>query len=283
MRRVLVTGASGFLGACVATTALAQPAEWQMTGTYFTQPTQQASAPMRQVDLRDSRAVRQLLALVKPEALIHTACSNRDEASIQAIVPAARNLAAACHAAGIRLVHVSTDLVFDGEHAPYADAAMPTPITPYGRAKGEAEATIAELCPTAVITRPPLIWSLDPMDRQTGWLVEGLRKGTPVTLFTDEIRNPVFLRDLAAGLLELAALPQVTGTFNMGGRQALNRWDLGLRLLRALGLERADNVRPGTVEGSGLVRARNLMLESRRAEQTLATRLRGVDEVLGNK
>jgi dTDP-4-dehydrorhamnose reductase len=280
VKRILVTGGSGYLGACIIATALTAPSEWRVTGTYFSRPPRLAPAPMQQVDLREPEAVRQLLALVAPEAVIHTACSNRDAASVEAVVPAARNLAAACAAAGIRLVHVSTDLVFDGENAPYPDAAVPTPITPYGRAKAEAEALIAELYPPAVITRPPLIWALDPMDRQTGWLVDGLRQGKPVTLFTDEIRCPVYLHDLSAGLLELAALPHEAGTLNMGGRQPLIRWDLGMRLLRAMGLQPADNVKPGTVAGSGQVRARNLTLESRRAEQTLATRLRGVDEVL---
>lgn len=235
---------------------------------------------MHQLDLRQCEAVRRLLNSLQPAAVIHTACSNRDEAGISAIVLAARNLAGACHEAGIRLVHVSTDLVFDGEHAPYADDSTPAPISPYGRAKAEAEAAVAELCPEAVIVRPSLIWALEPMDRQTGWLVDGLQRGEPVTLFTDEIRCPVYLPDLARVLMALAILPQVSGPMNLGGSQPLNRWDFGLRLLDALGLARADNIRPGLVAQSGLVRARNLTLECRRARLLLPMPPRGVDAVL---
>lgn len=118
------------------------------------------------------------------------------------------------------------------------------------------------------------------MDRQIGWLVDGLRRGTPVTLFSDEIRCPVQLTDLTAAPLELAARRQPAGPLNLGGQQALSRWDFGLRLLHALGLARAENVQPRTVAQSGLLRARNLTLEGRRAGQLLATSLRRVDEVL---
>jgi dTDP-4-dehydrorhamnose reductase len=271
--RLLVTGASGYLGAHLVSAARG----WEVSGTCYSRS---AQAPLHQIDLRDSNAVRQLLASVRPDAVIHTACSNRDDENINAIVPAARNLAASCHQVGARLVHVSTDLVFDGEHAPYSDDAPLAPIMPYGRAKAEAEAAVASLYPAAVIARPSLIWALDPLDRQTAWLIEGVRRGTPVTLFTDEIRCPVHLPDLSAALLELAALPRLAGPLNLGGRQPLSRWDFGLRLLSALQLDRGANIQPGTVAASSLVRPRNVTLESRRAEQVLATRLRGVDDVL---
>lgn len=277
--RLLITGVSGYLGAALAGAALAA-GRWEITGTFFSHTVQNSTCALYPLDLRDTAAVQAAIAAVRPNSVIHTACSNRDEANVSAILPAAQNLASACRAHGARLVHVSTDLVFDGEQAPYADDAAARPLTPYGAAKAQAEAAVLRQCPSAAIGRPSLIWSLDPLDRQTNWLVEGLRRGTPVTLFTDEVRCPVYLPDLVAALLELAARPDVSGIFNLAGRQALSRWDFGLRLLRALGLKPTANLRPGTVGASGLVRARNLELQSRRAEQRLSTRLRGVDEVL---
>jgi dTDP-4-dehydrorhamnose reductase len=276
VKRLLVTGVSGFLGSALAASA----AGWEVTGTYFSRAAPRANFTQRQLDLRQPRAVDSLLSELRPDAVIHTACSNRDEANIHAILPAAQALATACQAHSARLVHVSTDLVFDGEHAPYPDEASPAPRQPYGTAKAEAELAVQRLCPSTAIGRPSLIWALDPLDRQTTWLVVGLRSGTPVMLFTDEIRCPVFLYDLVAALLELAARPELSGRFNLGGRQALSRWDFGLRLLTALGLERRPNLSAGTVAQSGLVRARNLTLVSRRAAQLLSTALRGVDDVL---
>ena len=277
--RLLITGVSGYLGAALAGAAQAA-GPWETTGAYFSHAPQSSAFAPCQLDLRDAGAVHDAFDTLRPDTVIHTACSNRDDDSVSAILPAAANLAAACHAHGTRLVHVSTDLVFDGERAPYSDDASPRPITPYGTAKAQAEAAILRQHPSAAIGRASLIWSLDPLDRQTGWLVDGLHSDTPLTLFTDEVRCPIYLPDLCAALLELAARPEISGPINLAGPQPLNRWDFGLRLLRALELVPGLNLRSGTIAASGLVRARNLQLECRRAEQLLAARLRGVDEVL---
>ncbi len=276
MRRLLVTGGSGYLGR--RTTLLAQAQGWSVTSTYLNNPPP-IGAPLR-LDLLEGAAVRAALETLQPNAIIHTACSNRDAANIAAIAPAAQHLAEAAQALGVRLVHVSTDMVFDGEHAPYADNATPAPLTEYGRAKAEAEALVQAACPAAAIGRPSLIWSLDPLDRQTSWLVDGMKRGERVTLFTDEIRCPVHVDDLAAMLLALAARPEIAGPLNLGGAQALDRWALGLRLLAALDEPRLPNVGPGTVAASGLCRPRDLTLYTERVSQHQLPPLRGVDAVL---
>jgi dTDP-4-dehydrorhamnose reductase len=121
---------------------------------------------------------------------------------------------------------------------------------------------------------------LNPLDHQTKWLVEGARAGASITLFTDEIRCPTYISDLCAALLELAVKPEITGPMNLTGPQALNRWELGTRLLTALKIAPGPNIGPGTVAASGLIRSRNLTLVAQRAQALLRTRLRGVDEVL---
>lgn len=276
MKRLLITGGSGYLGAHLIRAADA----WEGYATYHTHPIAPERGRAFALDLRDEAATRALVKQLQPAAIVHTACSNRTREHIRAIVPAARNLARIAHEAGIRLVHVSTDLVFDGEHAPYDDDAQPAPLNEYGQAKAEAEALVTKLCPAAVIVRPSLIWGLDPIDHQTGWLVEGARSGQRITLFTDELRCPTYVHDLAQALLELAARPEVHGPLNLTGPQALSRWDFGLRLLKALRITPGPNVAPGTVAESGLIRARDLTCRATRAAHELRIRLRSVDEVL---
>ncbi len=279
MSRLLITGGSGYLGGWLRQAAAAG---WEVSATYFSRrPPPFGSVADVPLDLTKPAAVERLVAEARPAAIIHTACSNRDAASQAAILPAARHLARAARQHGTRLIHVSTDMVFDGEHAPYPDEAAPAPITDYGRAKAEAEAAVRDLCPTAAIVRPSLIWALEPCDRQTAWLLAGLDHAQRVTLFNDEMRCPVFLPDLAAALLELAARPDLTGSLNLAGPQALSRWDFGLRLLQALGRPRPPTLVPGAVAASGVVRPRDLRLLSRRAQAALGARLRPVDEVLG--
>lgn len=278
MKRLLITGGSGYLGA-----RLLAAAGWEVAATYFTRPLAPVRGRAVRLDLRDAAAVQAAVRAFRPDVILHTACSNRNADHIAAIAPAARHLAQAAAEHGARLIHVSTDLIWDGEHAPYRDETPPAPLGDYGRAKAEAETIVAALCPSAALVRPSLIWGLDPLDRQTRWLADGARSGQRVTLFTDEYRCPVHVHDLAAALLELAAAPEVAGPWNMGGAQPLNRWEFGQRLLAALGLPAGRNVVPGAIRDSGLLRARDLTMVSARAGRELKTRLRGVDEVLADQ
>lgn len=274
--RLLITGGAGFLGARLAQAAAS--AGWQVFVTFHhTLPAHSAAYPL---ELQDEAAVQALVRRLRPQALIHTACSNKNADHIASIVPAARHVARAAAHVGARLVHCSTDMVFDGEHAPYADDAPPAPIHPYGAAKAEAEALIQRECPGAAIARTSLIWGLNPPDAPSQWLLDAARTGQPVTLFTDEVRSPVYVHDLCAVLLELAARPELTGAFNTGGEQSLSRWDFGLRLLAAHGVPRPPHVRAGLVAEAPTARARNLTMRSDRVSALLRNRLRGVDEVL---
>ena len=277
MKRLLLTGASGYLGAHLLRTAK----DWHILPAYFTRPLKYPGA--FQLDLRDANAVDHCLKTLQPDTILHAACSTGSADQIRAIAPAAQAIAFAARRFNLRLVHVSSDIVFNGEQAPYTDDARPQPVNDYARAKTEAEAIVAEHCPTAAIVRPSLIWGLAPLDRQTRWLVDGMKRGDRVTLFTDEIRCPVAVDDLSMALLELAARPDIGGPLNLGGAQALSRWDFGMKLLAALALEPSPNVVATTVAESGLIRARDLTLISARAKKLLITKLRGVDEVLAGK
>ncbi len=276
MTRLLITGGSGLVGARLCD--IAREGGWDVWATYCTRA---LTAPQTLAcDLSDFDSARRVLAESRADVVIHTACSNRTPAQIAAIAPAARHLAQLTHENNLRFIHLSTDLVFDGEHPPYADDSPPAPIMPYGRAKAEAEQIIGEIYPAAIIVRPALIWSLDPLDHQNRWIVESARNGAPITLFTDEYRTPVYLPDLCAALLELAARPDLGGVMNLVGPQFLNRWDFGHKILAHLGVPAGPGIRSGTVAESGLVRARNVSLLAQRAQRELKTKLRGVDEVL---
>jgi dTDP-4-dehydrorhamnose reductase len=276
-KTLLITGGSGYLGTHLIRAA--QAAGWKVFATYHSRPFALVRGTAVPLDLRNPEKTRAVIRNIHPQAVIHTACSNRGE-QVLTIAPAAMSVASAAREFGWRLVHVSSDMVFDGEHAPYADEARPNPANSYGRAKAEAEASVSQLYPPAVIVRPSLIWSLDPLDHQTRWLVEGVKRREPVTLFTDEYRCPIHVLDLCTALLELAAKPELNGPMNLGGGQALTRWDFGQKLLAALRLPALPYLVRGTTKESGLERPRDLTMISARATQLLRTKLRGVDDVL---
>jgi dTDP-4-dehydrorhamnose reductase len=274
MKRLLLTGGSGFLGSRLTQIASAS-GEWQTFPTYFANPIDHPNG--LRLDLRDRAAVEKTIRHLRPDVIIHQAVSNRNDDHVAAIVPAARHIMDAAIDGHIRLIHVSTDLVFDGRNPPYTDDAPVAPVNPYGAAKAFAEGLLMSAMPDEVlIVRPSLIYGFDPIDKQTGWLVEGIRRGETVRLFTDEFRCPIWVDTLSHALLELAASPHV-GRLNLGG-PPLNRRDFGMKMLACLGIDPGPNVVAAAIAESGLNRPADLTLDVSKARRWLRTKLLTVEE-----
>jgi dTDP-4-dehydrorhamnose reductase len=175
---------------------------------------------------------------------------------------------------GARLVHVSTDVVFDGEHAPYQEDSIVSPLHRYGASKAQAERAVIESGADAVIARTSLIYGFDPLDPRTRATLEGKMN----RLFVDEFRNPVFAGDLADALIELST-SEYRGVLHVAGPQRLNRYEFGVKSVQALGGDWTKLV-PSLTTESPLVRPRDCTLDISRAQRVLKTELRGVEQVL---
>ena len=273
LKRLFLTGSAGHLGHRVAKFSK----EWNLFYSWHSNPPDQSllGTPI-QLDLCNKRDVHKTLTDLKPDVIIHTACSNRSEDSI---VPAIENIVSTVANSSTRLVYVSTDMVLDGENAPYLDSAKANPMHPYGKAKAIAEAIVMANCASAVIVRTSLIYGIFPLDHQTKWLVNDVMLGNKVVLFTDEIRCPIWVDTLAHSLLELAD-SSFNGFLNIAGPNPLNRWDFGIKLLDMLNVDLKPNLFPGLQAESGLLRPRNLTLDINKAKHLLNTPLLNVDEAI---
>jgi dTDP-4-dehydrorhamnose reductase len=260
MRTLLVTGVSGFLGWNIARVARH---DWNVVGTYYTTKShivEQHFAPIEtgRVDLTDFREMRDMMAMVKPHAVIHTAaladpnyCESHPTESFRTNVEATRNLAGLCADRGLPFVFTSTDLVFDGTKAPYAEEAVVSPINVYGEHKAMAEMEVLERHTMAAICRMPLMFGLpSPVHGSfLQWIVGKLQRGESVPLFTDEYRTPVDAESAARGLLLAArsGLPEaeeeelswISGLLHLGGRERISRYDFGVMARELLGLTSA--------------------------------------------
>lgn len=272
--RILITGGSSYLGQHLVPLAAANH---DVVYTYFSHDPLQL--PHREwLDVRDDTAVNQLIKSYRPQVIIHTAGSNRGDDMEAVIRLGTQHITAAATAVNARLIHLSTDSIFRGDAAPYDDTAVPDPVNGYGRAKADAE-VIVQTHPNAVIIRTSLIYSLTMMDQSTVWTLKALRAGQPVTLFDNQIRNPVWAETLSQACLELAQ-NDFTGILNVAGRQAMTRAEFGLKLLRQWGIHETEyaslTIGPSTSGEWSL----NCELDLRRATAVLNTPLYGVDEVL---
>jgi len=203
------------------------------------------------LDIRDEAATMRGFLRHGPDVVIHTAYAMGDE---ETIVRGSANVALAAHRAGARLVHLSTDLVFDGEHgAPYTEDDEPRPVMTYGQHKLEAERLVLRAHPDALVVRTSLL--LGPPDGPQ----EALARRDDVEFYEDEIRTPIRVAELAPALLSLAKRGE-TGILHVAGPEALSRAELAARL-------RGGPVRTARSPRTG--RARNVALDSSRARALL--------------
>lgn len=266
--KVLITGGAGLVAGYLWRSA---PAAHRVELTWRDRPPPAGSTSHR-IDLTDAEAAAALFDAVAPEVVVHTAYSMTDRA---AIVDATANVAAACAHVGAALVHLSTDTVFSGDDPPYVESDAPCPITDYGRWKAEAEAEAVTQVPDACITRTSLVVSLDPPDPSTAWLLRSIGGHEPPTLFSDELRTPIRADDLAAVLWALvdAGREGRAGRWHLPGPEVLSRWQLGERVVRALGLgDPAELVRPGSILDHPSTRCADLTLASERVRPGPSTR-----------
>jgi dTDP-4-dehydrorhamnose reductase len=277
---ILVTGATGYVGGATLETAVC--AGYAVVGTYHRRQPPLSVGAWAPLNLRDAAGIARLITALRPAAIIHTAAAwdTREEAEAT-IVAGTRAIVAAASRVGARLIHLSTDVLFDGEHAPYRESDPPSPITFYGAAKAAAEGIVATH-PDHVIIRTSLVTCFDPPDRSTAMVLQALEVPAPphsapqaITLFTDEYRTPVRTEDLAAALVELVE-NDYQGVLHIAGPERVSRYELGLRIAGYRGRDPSPGIIPGTIAGSGLVRPRDCTLDTDLARRLLRTSLRSL-------
>lgn len=257
MQRLLVTGGCGYLGRELVRRA--PDRGWAVRATWW-QSEPRDEAEWVRADVRKLATMRS--AASGCDAVVHTAYrQGADEWSVNVEGTAA----VAAAAEGRRLVHLSTDLVFDGTRGRYREDDPIAPVGSYGKSKAEAERVCAEIHGSPTIVRTSLIYGGDEPGPQERLARAGTR------FFEDEIRSPVQVGDLADAILELVEL-EVRGPLHVAGADDVSRYDFAL----LLGADPARIERARTTPD----RAPDVSLDSSRAAGMLQTRLRGVHDVL---
>ena len=233
MKKILITGASGFLGFNLCQSA---SKKWQVYGTYFSQKIEMSEVSLFKIDLKDYKETADLFKTIKPDAVIHTAaaskpnyCQTHPEESYAINVTAAINIARLCQEYKIHCAFTSTDLVFDGQNPVYSETSPVSPICYYGEQKVAAEVKMSEITDAIALCRMPLMFGL-PSPVSASFLqgmINNLKANREVNLFTDEFRTPASAATASAGLL-LAVEQQIKGVLHLGGKERISRYDFGV-------------------------------------------------------
>lgn len=225
--RALILGASGQVGSALQTTAAAS--------TFI------VAHDLDQTDIRDRSAVARAIAESKPDLVINCAAfTNVDGAESRANEAMEANgvapgvIAEASSAAGVRLIHISTDYVFDGcAHTPYVTGAAVGPINVYGATKLEGERRVLSAAPESVIVRTAWVHSGGGVNF-VRTVVRLLAKGTPMRVVDDQIGTPTRATHLAEALWRIADLPNVRGLLHFTDAGVASWFDVAMTVRETL-------------------------------------------------
>jgi len=244
MEKLLITGASGFLGWNLCRIAKDR---WDVYGLARRNPNRLEKGKFWRADLTRFNEIRRILREIRPDALVHTAaesnpnfCQLNPAVSRKINVEATVNLASLCAALNIPFIFTSSDLVFDGLKPPFAEDDPVCPVNTYGEQKAEAERAVLERYPGALVCRMALMFG--DAGRGAASFIQPMMKdmeyGRQVNLFVDEHRTPVSAVNAAQGIL--LGLSGTKGILHIGGMERVSRFDFGQLLRDVL---RAPNAR----------------------------------------
>lgn len=234
---LLLTGATGFVGRRLAP---ALSGSW----TVFRASRTSAGEGALDLDLADADSIRRAFDAAAPKVVIHAgadsdpdSCERDPDRAKRVNVDAVKTLAGLCGVSGARLVHFSTDLVFDGERGLYTEDDRPAPAGVYARGKLASEEAALVRAPGAVVLRISTAYGR-PLGGRPGF-VDNLRAklsaGEAVTAFVDQWRTSTAADQLPEVLSKLLAAPDLEGVFHWGGADRATRYDSAVAFARIMG------------------------------------------------
>ncbi len=246
--KILITGANGLLGQKLSALLLSDKTVTTVLTARERLVFPAQGGEFRTMDITDAKAVKNVIADVKPDVVINTAamtlvdqCETQQDLCWKNNVTAVENLIEACRAQKTRLIHVSTDFIFDGSHGPLDESAQPNPVNFYGKSKAAAEKLLIDSEINWAILRTVLVFGItNDLSRSNIvlWVKENLEKGKSIKVVNDQWRTPTLAEDLAMGCY-LAAKKNARGIYHISGKDFMTPFDIAIATAEFFNLDKS--------------------------------------------
>jgi len=292
MKKVFITGANGLLGQKLVSVFSSEnkilASDLQPE---FFPPEPKAKEGVfeyRKIDIIDKRNLKNVISYFNPEVIVNSAaytdvdgCETEKDKAWMVNVEGVKNLVDLCKKKKIKLVHLSTDYLFDGRNGPYSEDEPPNPLGYYGLTKLESEKIIKKNLDDYIIVRTNVLYGNGVrINNFVLWVIEKLKKGENIKIITDEFNNPTLADNLAEAISELVK-KDFKGIINVAGSEYFSRYDFAQRIALTFNL---DKKRITQITAKELKRKAprpskgGLKIDF--AKKILSTRILGVDEGL---
>jgi len=239
IQRILITGSNGLLGQKVAELLVRGSAYVITLASHAEKPVKPLpSATYVQMDITSKKEVKRVVFACEPEAIINCAamtnvdaCEKERERAWKINVEGVEHLIEAARKNNARILHISTDYIFDGKSGPYDESARPEPLSYYGKGKLASENALRMSGLEYFIARTMVLYgaSAGVKSNFALWLIQNLEQKLQVRVVDDQFGNPTLADDLAHGLISALELGR-TGVYHMAGREIVSRYEFALKL-----------------------------------------------------
>jgi dTDP-4-dehydrorhamnose reductase len=245
-KKILVVGSNGLLGQKLCEVIVRGGAYNLTIASIEEKPLRHVlGAQYMQCDITNKREIKNVVAACKPDVIINAAamtnvdaCETEREQCWKINVEGVENIIDAAKKNNTKVIHVSTDYVFDGKTGPYAEDDRPDPLSYYGKSKLASENALRTSGLPYLIARTMVLYGFAPGVKPNFalWLLESLERKKSVTIVDDQYGNPTLVDDLAYGLMQGFEMER-TGIYNIAGRDIVNRYEFALKLAKVFNLD----------------------------------------------
>lgn len=246
--KVLITGANGLLGQKLSSLLDSTKGIDLITTARSPLAIHLKKGIFQLLDITNKEAVNRVISAVGPDVVINTAamtqvdhCETEREKCWLSNVTAVEYLVKACERENAKLIHVSTDFIFDGTEGLLREDAKPHPVNYYGESKLAAERIIQESKIDWVILRTVLVYGITTDLSRSNivlWVKNSLEQGKVINVVNDQWRTPTLAEDLAMGCY-LAAIKNATGIFHISGEKMMTPYDIAMETARFFKLDQS--------------------------------------------
>jgi len=274
MKRILITGSSGRVGHYLLHHFSGR---YDVTGTYLNNNRSFKNCATRKLDLLEKDLIYRLFRDVKPDFVINTVglsdvdkCEENHELAYNVNVLTARHLCEIGSDFKSKIVHISTDSVFDGERSNYNEENPTSPVNEYSRTKLEGEAGILKNNKNLVIRCSVYGWTPSRNSKKTlpESIYLNLKEGKEINLFADHVLTPVYAGTLSSYIEKM--LDSCSGIFNVGIAEPVNKYEIGLMVADIFRMDKHLIKKASSSEARFLAkRPKNLSLDVSKLKNTI--------------
>lgn len=249
--KILITGSNGLLGQAV-TSIFTRESDYEIIQTSFEEKSFISFGHVYEtLDITIKEDVKKIIDFYAPDVIINCAaytnvdkCETERELSWRINVDGVKNIIIAARRSNSKVIHYSSDYVFDGRNGPYTEESVPNPVCFYGREKLASENAFITSDVNYAIIRTLVLYGTGNKVKPNFilWLIEELRNNRHVSIVTDQISNVTMIDDLAYGTLKITE-KNLRGIYNIAGSDILSRYDFAMKVCEVFGYNK-ELVRP---------------------------------------